>query len=1096
MYLKTLKIKGFKSFATQTVIDFKPGFSVIIGPNGTGKSNIVDAILWVLGEQNPRFLRGQSMTDVIFAGNKFLKPAPFAEVTLVFDNSKGTLPVDSSEVSIKRRVTADGEGTYFINERVCRLLDIRELLSHMGLGVELPGIIPQNRISELINPASTDLRAIIEEASGVAAYRRKKEMSLRKLTSVDGKLERIEAIKREVSAELKPLKKQVNEYYQIIEARQQLDKARTKLLVSMLPNFRENYENTQREIEIIKRELEKLNAEKDSLQQRKKALNETIENTRYRDRNLTAYQRLKELRTSLSTLYQLAEEKGKNFIQEMSNLHQQISSQNIRKTKLQNELKKRSKQLEEVEQEISRLQVKEAEIEAARKKLEAELQKARKEHEKLTSTLAQIEDLLLQSQSAVSKKESSLEALMEQFKQLSQKLDAVRLKLNELEQERQKLIGDVETGTQTSSVSVLKKEKERLEAYRRILSKELENVEKRIADTKEAIEGLKKSLKTDLNSISRLFSENMFDIAHAALAPFPELTVIDKLNEGENNLPDSFILADLTGHLKQHLETFSRTATLKEAVELFDGKTGFITESGFVLLNNGVAFRYAGKSTHFSKEKRLKELRKALESLHSERDSILRELKSIESELNRLDSAITKMSAFERLEHIENERQKLLPVVEEINEQIDSLTELISSREQEFNDLMQRHADLKKEAEEAREKEVAASEKVVAIKKKIAELDKEASHITSSLHELQTRKHFLEQLKQRTSEDIKTVLALVEELESRARLRDANRHRLVEVSQLYQDFLSTVDFIIAQKADYQNYEKLINSYQQQVEEILSSMERIHEREAKLNTRLNALEAQLDSLEEKIASAVHELEETTGKPVSETLKEYENEALESPEVLQRQVDSLKKRVAEMGDYNPFAVRDYERLKEKLEFYRAQANDIRRAVSNLQQIIERVDEIISEKFNRSLNMLNENFDHEFSRLFSGGTARLEFTDDTGFVRIYAQPPGKNLKNINLLSGGEKSLTAMALVIALQETFDVPFVVFDEVEPALDEVNLRKLIARIRELANKRQVIMITHQPLTIEAADIIYGISLNRKGVSSIYSMKLKEEAEIS
>lgn len=1087
MFLKTLRIKGFKSFASQTVIQFNPGFSVIIGPNGTGKSNIVDAILWVLGEQNPRFLRGQSMTDVIFAGNKFLKPAPYAEVTLVFDNSDGLLPVESSEVSIKRRVTADGEGSYFINERHCRLFDVRELLSHMGLGIELPGIIPQNRIAELINPASTDLRAIIEEASGVAAYRRKKELSLRKLASVDSKLERIEALMKELAAELRPLRKQVKDYYQVVEARQELDQAKTELLVSCLTAFKKEYDTAENEIRALEDELSRLTGEKDSLQQRKKILNETIEQTRYRDRNLTAYQRLKELRSTLSTLYQLSEEKGMNFVQEMSSIHQQISSLTIRKKKLTDELRKFQREQDDIYRELKKTQAQIDSLTGEINELNSRLAPVREEYSRINQEYEKLTERSQKFRELVSRAESNLETLNGQLALLYEKLNSWRERLAELDQTRQKLFESIDPDLKQKLVS----DRNRLENDRLHLKARIKTVTEQTAELKNRIEGLNRALSGKYpDATSRLIPEELLEVAHAAFVALPEPVAVDSFTS-ENELPDYFILTPLAGHLKRHLESFKMVSSLSEAVKQFDGQTNFISRSGFVLFNNGVAVRLSGKDTIFSVEKSLKEAEIRLTRLQQEKARLEEKLRRNDEKLNQINKQLKKAEQIDRLKQIEAEQEKLLTLVEELDSQIARLEDLIAEKEKELVELVERDNAIQNELSAAGNELTVKKEALLNLEQQLNSRKEHRSRLKERERELNTHRQFLDGMIKRTREEIEDLKNRIENLEQRARLRDRGRRNLIQMNELYRDYLSIVDFIISQKADYQNYEKLINSYQQQVEEILESMERLHEREAKLNTRLNAVKSQLSLLEEKISSTVEELEKLSGKPVTEVINQFDLDSLDPPDVLQQKVSTLERKVEQIGEYNPFAVRDFERLNDRLEFYRAQARDIRLASLNLQQIIERVDEIITEKFNASLKKFNENFTSEFSFLFSGGTARLEFSDESGYLKIFARPPGKNLKNINLLSGGEKSLTAMALVIALQETFDVPFVVFDEVEPALDEVNLRKLISRIKQLSQHRQVIMITHQPLTIESADVIYGISLNKKGTSSIYSLKLEE-----
>ncbi|MCX7832362.1 MAG: AAA family ATPase [Actinobacteria bacterium] len=1109
MYLKTLKIKGFKSFGKSVTLNFSRGLSVIVGPNGTGKSNIVDAILWVLGEQNPRFLRGQTMQDIIFSGSENLQPSPNAEVTLIFDNSDSSLPVDAPEVSIKRVVSRDGTSNYFINEKPCRLLDIRELLSHLNLGTELPGIVPQNRIYELINPHSSDLKAIIEESSGVSYYRMRRENAVRKLRSAEDKLEKIRLLQNEISLQLKPLKKQAEDYKRVVQLKSALEAQTVKKMLAELNENREVYEKINEEISALEGELDKLDSEIENLEEKRKLLEGALRKDSSAISHIEKVQKLKDFRSNFEFIRLLVEEKARNTLEKISNQRQLITSLNAEISNLQNKLKEIEKNLEnqtskmsDLEDErnlllndIALLEKDERSLIDKIRQLQGEIQNNRNF---LTEMLRKIEVFDREVQSLSAEKQRLLKRgkkIDEDFKKMNLELSQKINESKELEIQEEKLKNSFNEAKK--KLSLLKDEKVQLQGEYDSLKRSSKTLNEEIAKAEGAI----KTFNADYSKVEDFIKleENDIELLNNVLPHKQPLFVIFEEDlVAKKNFPAQFVLVN-HNDLKEKIESLLKE--LKKQFSLLP--KSFSKNYGFFYHPAGFYYQCSSEDGYYGLKIKLNELKRSAEETATKiseieekirkkekeeavaenlLNSIEKDIEDIRKRLSRLrvDIKVIKEKQdfyLKEIKDIEERKQRLEANIEqslerkkELSAKLDSLKENLTKLEREKNkyenELRILRSDILKKREKLKEIELHARH----LKMDIEFSEKEASGLRKRLNESIV-------LQSTGSEGIKY-------FESRLTL--LNRvHRLIE------EYLETIKILLSANSYLSTYEEAIKKHTKEINELVELISKSYDRRSRLNSRLEILKSQSSERLKRIEELVRALEETTGKPIDRIIDTYTVEA--SALEYEKEIKKLTAKLQEIGEYNPFAIRDYEALKERLEKLKEQASDIRNAMKNINAIIEEVDRKILDSFRSSFVRLNENFSRIYSELTNGYSAYIKVDNENNIsessFNIHVSQPGKNLRSINLLSGGEKSLASLALILALEETFNIPFMVLDEVEPALDEVNLQRLISYLKKTASKTQIIMVTHQPLTVEAADVIYGVTVDKDGSSRIYSLKV-------
>ena len=1170
VYLKSLTLKGFKSFADKTAMVFDPGLTVVVGPNGSGKSNVADAILWVLGEQSAKQLRGQAMEDVIFSGSSARNAVGLAEVTLVLDNSDYALPVDFSEVAITRRMYRSGESEYLINGAPSRLMDITDILHDTGLGKDTHSIISQGKLDSILSSRPEERRALIEEAADISKHRRRKLRSERKLASMDDNLAKAKVVEREIMRQLKPLERQVDKAMRSRDLQAELSELATVLAVDDLRRLQEGYEalsargrEAEAAVELAQyrvdektRELEKLQS---LLEQKGLFVGDLGEQRR----------RMQDALGRMESDMRLLEEKGKNMVARLSEMRMQLSSAEKQKSdtaleheRLVDELSDARVRLADLDGKVAELAegaraahearekanseagclgalVRESESRADREtlayaKLEDQVSNAEVEDQMYASRLAQIEDVLKTCSSALGARasdkdraEESLAVARESARSLSSSVPAleedVAAARTRAAEARERLSNAQATYAALRSVDA------EVEAQSPLASALAEgahaqSVECRLGDLIRVESGLEtlieRLLGDDLSALVVCDGDaacRLADEAGALAGTEGRATIVSRsVPTGRRSDPDAPGSA-----LVDHMDIEEGSRTLIEAllgdVRLVDTAAQalrfhesnpdctFVTVQGACVLPDGRcilgATKDAGRGV-LERKRRIRALEDGMDALEEEQRRSTADLDSAEARLSETQSSLVA---------VRGDIASLSGEVTSITSEIGRLTSQRDHALSEKSQVEQGRAEALFRAQEARSL-------IEGHRQAAFEARKEAASFASQLEEAQMmRKGCVEREERANSQlaDARLQRAMVFERASHLdeRVRDMDTRlsdlgRRIEATRLSSRSLEVVrlrvdplydryhaiyeralawaarlkDRASLAEADSDSLKKTILDARASVSGAGEELDRSRAAANEVKVDLGRLEVQVENAVARITGTGAILDEALLLPAPENRDECE-----------RRVADLERQISEIGPVNEVAMDEYAKLKQRADYIVEQVDDLERARASLKKITAAIERKMRTQFLLVFGKVNENFSEIFSTLFPGGAAHLEMTDpdrldETG-IEVVAQPRGKRLAKMTLLSGGEKSLTALALLFAVYKARTTPFYVFDEVEAALDDSNLSKLLGAIDTLKETTQLIVISHQRRTMEQADVLYGVSMKADGVSHVVSQRL-------
>lgn len=1178
MYLKSLTLKGFKSFADRTVMRFEPGVAAVVGPNGSGKSNISDAVLWVLGERNAKNLRGQSMEDVIFAGSSARKPVSVAEVELLLDNSDGTLPVDFAEVSIGRRMYRSGESEYLINGNVVRRMDVLDILHDSGMGTGTNSIISQGNLDSVLSSRPEDRRALIEEAAGILKHKERKAKSERKLAQMDAHLARVNDITAEVQRQLKPLERKAKKARLHKELSEELAELKLQIAVDDLRVLQSKWdgvlasekellasqESTKKELDESERALDELQRQ---LHQRSNA--ESSLNERYR-RAQASFERL-------NSTAMLLREKRSGYLSEVERLTRFVEEARVRRASAENELAEATASAAKAKDESARAEKLRGDLEISY------TQKVNKRND----LRKQIDTLMAEQRSLVHRQETALatqRALRENLserraraqvidaqvadsnerfaeaqkrsRELSQQAEKLEAELSQVRQQeagtRERLNGlvvareearrclDLARGelTQATAERTALEELERSSetanpAQAKLMAsrEELAPHSMLVSHAVSAPEGLdmlvEALLGSELHAVlveepqqarALVSSVAQSDAAGSVAAISPASADAENVSGGidtnayprlldELTVQPSFrkqvaaLLGDvyLAPSFSEAIEAARNTtcgavrfASTDGCIASTDGKLVFVRFSEADRKNNALARRralqqanaaeakaqeayQAAQAKDESVESHLREAQTASlklsetlaslkgqsESARRDADASARALQALESEHKRLLKEQEENTAFfEKAQPDSDELEKNLAQIQaslEINkEQVAQLEQTVSPMRREIVTLSEKLSDARLETARLSERLAYAERMVATRKQEISSSSREDAASQQRIHVARTAANRADSL-----------LATLRSLSDAASLVSA---RLEEESRSEQEHSRGLHDQIAQAT--------------------KRSREVRERFEALGSRLAEVRIEKGRLEVQVDAGVNVIVRDCETPLEVALA---LEPLQNREEALEQAGSLERRIKNMGAINPDAAEEFEQVSERHTYLSSQLEDMRQARKTLARIVHVIDERMRDDFVSTFEQVNANFSDIFSTLFPGGQAHLSLVDpndleNTG-VDVNAQPVGKRVKKMSLLSGGEKSMTAMALLFAVYKIRQTPFYILDEVEAALDDTNLRRLISYINVVRDETQFIMITHQRRTMESADILYGVSMQADGITKVISQKL-------
>ena len=1184
MYLKSLTLKGFKSFADRTHMVFDPGLTVVVGPNGSGKSNVSDAILWVLGEQSAKMLRGQAMEDVVFSGSSARKPVGVAEVTLVLDNTDHTLPVDFSEVGITRRMYRSGESEYLINGSPARLMDIQDILHDSGLGKETHSIISQGKLDSILASRPEERRSLVEEAAGISKHRRRKERSQRKLADMDKNLVRAKDVARELGRQLRPLERQVDKAKRFEELDARLSELTCQLAVDDVRRLKREWselEGRQREaaaaVELAQfrvdektRELEKLQS---LLEQKGLFVGDLGEQRR----------RLADILGRLDSDMRLLEEKGRNMVDRLSETRMTLSQVDRQRGEATRERDDVAGRLSDARVTTERLQADVDELEPAAKaataarreagsaqaKLTGEqresqrrLDQATLAHAKLTDEIsnAEVEDQMFQSRIAqieesVETAEAALKSRRERLEELAGQIEGSQATLDAASAvSTDSSIWAMRLWNIWSSTSALDAARSRLAGANATLTA-LRQVDAQLAGSKDSLEGrvlkdselagLVRGRLADLVSAPAELDQLVERLLGEALAAPVVETGADAARlagaaEATKGASGSLTVLSLAERARAHAAGAGETLAARlevspEAAGLVDALLGdvrvvadaqaavaaheaeptltYVTPTGVVAHPDGrlVCGTSAGAAAGtLERRRRITELEDGMGALEADVREAQGRLVDAGVALDAAQQALSDARAEEA--RLAGELSRLTGEQKSVSSEVGRLEGQVARAHDERAQVARRREEACKRADEARPRLAKLKEEADAERERLAQIGRDLEEATERRREasraedaatkkaadarleLATTRERLRHLQERSAELDRRISELVE----RARTAEEGTRSLevlrLRVDPLHERYDAVRDAARAwaerlrdraslAEADSASLKKTIGDAKRQVADTTAELERAKAEQGDLKVEGGRLEVRV---EQAIAAITAD-----GRHVLE-------EALQMPEpddrdACEREVRRLREQIEGLGPVNQVAMDEYTRLKARSDYVASQLDDLESARAALTKITAAIDRKMRRQFLVTFDAVNANFVDIFSMLFPGGKAHLEMTDpdhpaETG-IEIVAQPRGKRITKMTLMSGGEKSLTALALLFAVYRTRTVPFYVFDEVEAALDDSNLDKLLDAIDQLKETTQLIVISHQRRTMEQADVLYGVSMQADGVSHVVSQRL-------
>jgi chromosome segregation protein len=1134
VFLKSLEIKGFKSFAERTVLEFAPGVSVIVGPNGSGKSNLVDAIAWVLGEQGPKTLRGGKMEDVIFAGTPKRPGSGRAEVSLTIDNSSGVLPIEFSEVTVSRTLFRSGESEYAVNGVPCRLLDVQELLSDTGVGRELHTIVGQGQLDEILNARPEDRRAYIEEAAGILKHRRRKERALRKLERVDTDIERIGDLIGELRRQIRPLERQAELAKRAGEIEAELAGVRLSVWVAdYLGIVGEADMEAERR---LAGEIDELTAEVGRLGARTEELEEaSARAAREAQEALGSEYRLASLRERFAGLARLAEERSRH----LADLAARAPEGEAPAPELIEEARRAAEQAR-AECETTKQEARAAEEAWARAAgAREEAARAREEVVHLHGERAALRAAVEAAEEERRHIAEQQRVLAEGSKRRAEEIAGVKDEIEQLDERETALGGglaDLEDQARSRGsaseqasdhVRGLEREIERLETRRTVLREELDRagtaavleLERerfpgllgRIADLVHAAPGYERALAAALEPFAEALLTRSLDDAAAAIERLKrrggrarfvlaDRAEPDGLPSGVRSALDAARPASSGGSIPPSIRSILASVALAddfaEAVAIARAHEHFVvvTRDGDRLAAGLVAGGAAAAEPLdlakelASVEERLAELESALEDAARESWSSRAiaeasdgEVRALEAQMNELDALITgaaeRLARLEREAHaVERERAVLAGRSSEVDERLAFDAERLGAVEARLGRAL------------ALEDTFDSSE-LVAIERRAAE---HAMRLGAALERERSTRTHLAELEARA----RRVAQELEEWESSRRARSEASARARGVAAAAQDVESRIEGWLADARTER--ERRDAERARQVEELGSVRRARRPAEMRLGELRDAAHrGDLARAERshRLSSLVERLHSEHGIEPEEALSREETPAEgEALEELRRRQLALERRLGLLGRVNPIAMEQYQGLVDRHAFLSGQVEDLRKSRRDLVSVVDEVDRKIVEIFSLAFGDVAREFEGVFVRLFPGGEGRLTLTDPDDLlssgVEVEARPGGKRVKRISLLSGGERALTAIALLSSIFRARPSPFYLLDEVEAALDDVNLHRFLELAREFKNASQILIVTHQKRTMEIADALYGISMGGDGVTRVISERLE------
>ena len=1183
MYLKRLELQGFKSFADKTVLEFMPGITSVIGPNGSGKSNISDSIRWVLGEQSMKSLRGTKSLDIIFAGTQNRKSLGFAEASLVFDNTDGTLPIEYTEVTVTRKIYRSGETGYYINKVPCRLKDVLELFMDTGIGKDGYSIIGQGKIDEILSNKSEDRRHIFEEAAGIVKFRTRKAESEKKLEHTKLNLLRINDILAEIEANIEPLKLQAEKAKKYLTLREELKNIEIGLFLYNIEKYKASLEEIVKDEEIYINQCKEEEENLEKIKQLKELLKEEIDKItdQIEEMSNIGFESQKEIEM-LNSDINVANTRITNNKENRERYEKEIEELNLRKKELEEEIKQKEEKRDNLKQNREKfekeLQEKETELEKITKKLsskELEIEGYKKQVEQntdkkyelqseshtqdinfenyerrqkqinneisnyiseLDSTRLKKEDISKGFYEIDSKRNEvlkSLENINSKKQNADQKIKEYNIKINQLENEmrmkesRQKFLIETEKEKEgyVKSVKNLLKDCENIKE----LGKGMHGVLANIIDVPEkyqtAIEmslGISlQNIVTDTEEDAKKLVEHLRknNLGRASFLPIASVKgkKLEKIKGKENGIIG--IASDLIKFDKKYEQIIISLLGRTVIVDNMDTAIKVAKQNGYmfrIMTLEGDMINPSGAITGGSIAKKTVNILgrgKEIEKLEKEIKGIKQKIEQIKKEKEDFENSIE--DTMEMATSLEKELQEIDITYATEKQKVIAIDENIEKLEKR----LQRLKDEQKQLESQKQESIIKKQE---IEKEIEELTKQSEELNKLITEFAELNKDDQKYIDDLNFDITNLKISVSSFdESEASIEEIKERINLDIENTTKSINNKKEQIEQIQSDNFNLEKSIEEIKQKIEDIKeqvknsgSKIEALKEERLEKNKKLSIQEEEISNkfkvIEDLKAQIVKidvkktKLEEDIQSIINKMWEEYEltpnnvQDEYQKPEnisLTQKKVNSLRTEIKGLGSINIDSIEEYKNMKERYDFMCEQRVDLENTMSKLRKMIQEMTTTMKEQFKEQFELINKNFAEVFKELFGGGNASLKLEDEENIlecgIEITVQPPGKKLQNMMLLSGGEKAFTAIALLFAILKINPAPFCVLDEIEAALDDVNVYRFAEYLKKFSKDTQFLVITHRKGTMEVADTVYGVTMEESGISKLLSMKLSK-----
>lgn len=1198
MKISKLDIVGFKSFLDKASIQFPPGISAIVGPNGCGKSNVIDALRWVMGEQSVKQLRGKSTEDLIFAGANGNPPLNMAEVTLTMANDNGNAPEefrDCTEISVTRRLFRSGESAYLINKQPCRLKDIYNLFMGSGVGSRTFAIIQQGNIGAIIDAGPDERRLFLEEAAGITRYKFRKNEALRKVKATEQNLLRINDIIAEVNRQMAGLQRQARKaerYKQYQERARQID---TRLLIRRFDEYSRQIGETENLIREHKdadlaqvTQIKTIDAAIEEIKLKRHQKNQEIsdqkssrfETQRTIDRIEAERTHLKNESNRLRTEIDALEQAQEDLTAKTANIGTEVGQVETESNELQERIAQGRSAVEQaragaqgLQDQLTRLNQSAEENKSRLMHLVAEearykniYQNASNSKENLKRRLKRIDEEVVL---AVQKK-SQLEG---EVAQATIELDDIKAAIADYETQIEELKGrlserSADLGTQVKQTQSIELERNKARSQLAALKKMAANFEwyrdgvkaimraaRRTGEQSGADEGSRAVLDGIIglmadqvepspgydNAVEAVLGEALqyilvedqpsgaaaidyLQASGAGRSGFIPVGTIKPLAAGQAQVDEQHRLlnhvtvrADFQPIAQALLGHVAVMPTLQEALALFNRNGRLqtvVTPQGDVVSHQGIIIGGSQEqlSGILAKKQELKTLAQRTEELDHEAADAARRQQQIEEEVRRLetehqqaiagknDAAEEAMDAEKllyrlgedlknarrHLEIIQLEQEQLMGEESDLDEQMGKYNQALSQLAEDVRQIQERGRDTTRQIEQIASHLETHNQKMVDLKLQLTSYQSKLehnAHTLSRLREFEKDSHSrLEQLRHEIAQKKEKHGAAI----SKAAAHESGLQRM------YMDLKRLEQVMAANESEYSTIDTALRQSDEKLAAIQSEREKTLEKMRLLELDLSEKRIRRDTVAAKVQERYHiamaalRAQHAQQQAVQMSIAEMEQE-----------LERIRSQLTSIGDVNMGAIKEYEELKERFDFLTTQRDDLVKAIDDLHKVIRKINRITQERFIETYERVNQTLQEVFPKLFDGGSARLELTEpskplETG-VEYMVHPPGKKVTRMSLLSGGEKALSAIAFIFAIFLIRPTSFCLLDEIDAPLDEANVVRFNSLMQVIGQKSQIIMITHNKKSMEFAEMLFGVTMEKKGISRVVSVNLQGKA---